>query len=53
VFLATDPDVAGATGGYYDKDRLEEPASLAQDAEVGRRLVEVSRSLVGLDNAAC
>lgn len=53
VFLATGPDVAGATGGYYDKDRLEEPASLAQDAEVGRRLVEVSRSLVGLDNAAC
>ena len=46
--LATSPDVEGATGGYYDDDRLRTPSELAQDAAIGRRLVEVSRELVGL-----
>jgi NAD(P)-dependent dehydrogenase (short-subunit alcohol dehydrogenase family) len=48
TFLATSPDVEGLTGGYYEQDRLKEPASLAQDADVGRRLADVSRELVGL-----
>jgi NAD(P)-dependent dehydrogenase (short-subunit alcohol dehydrogenase family) len=46
--LATSPEVEGRTGGYYEQDKLKEPATLAQDEAVGRRLVEVSRELVGL-----
>jgi NAD(P)-dependent dehydrogenase (short-subunit alcohol dehydrogenase family) len=52
TFLATSPEVEGLSGGYYEQDRPKDPASLAQDAEVGRRLVGVSRSLVGLDDTA-
>ena len=50
--LATSPEVAGRSGGYYEKNRLKEPATLAKDAELGRRLVETSRRLVGLDAVA-
>jgi retinol dehydrogenase 14 len=50
--LATSPQVEGATGGYYEQDQLKEPAGLAQDPEVARRLVAVSRQLVGLDTTA-
>jgi NAD(P)-dependent dehydrogenase (short-subunit alcohol dehydrogenase family) len=48
AYLAASPEVEGRTGGYYEQDRLKEPAALAQDAAVGARLVEVSRDLVGL-----
>jgi NAD(P)-dependent dehydrogenase (short-subunit alcohol dehydrogenase family) len=48
AFLVASPDVEDATGGYYEQDKLKEPATLAKDAEVGRRLVAVSRDLVGL-----
>lgn len=48
TYLATSPDVEGASGGYYEKDRVKEPAKLALDDEVGDRLVEVSRKLVGI-----
>jgi retinol dehydrogenase-14 len=47
--LATSPDVEGESGGYYEQDKLKEPAALARDPEVGERLVEVSRQLVGLE----
>jgi NAD(P)-dependent dehydrogenase (short-subunit alcohol dehydrogenase family) len=47
AFLVASPEVEGATGGYYEQDKLKEPAPLAKDAEVGRRLVAVSRDLVG------
>jgi NAD(P)-dependent dehydrogenase (short-subunit alcohol dehydrogenase family) len=47
--LATSPDVEGRSGGYYEKNRVKQPATLAQDAELGRRLVAASRELVGLD----
>lgn len=46
TFLATDPAVAGATGGYYDDNRLKEPSALAQDDAVAARLREVSAALV-------
>jgi NAD(P)-dependent dehydrogenase (short-subunit alcohol dehydrogenase family) len=48
AYLATSPDVEGRTGGYYVRNKLEEPAELARDDAVGERLVEVSRELVGL-----
>jgi retinol dehydrogenase-14 len=47
-YLASSPDVEGLSGGYYEKNRLKAAADLAQDEELGRRLVEVSRGLVGL-----
>ena len=48
TYLATNAEVEGRTAGYYEKNRLKEPSELAQDEQVGRRLVEVSRKLVGL-----
>jgi NAD(P)-dependent dehydrogenase (short-subunit alcohol dehydrogenase family) len=51
AYLATSPEVEGRSGGYYEQDKLKDPASLAQDAAVGHRLVEVSRELVGLPAA--
>jgi NAD(P)-dependent dehydrogenase (short-subunit alcohol dehydrogenase family) len=48
TFLATSPEVEGRSGGYYQQDRVKEPADLARDATLGRRLVARSRELVGL-----
>ena len=48
TYLATNAEVEGRTGGYYEKNRLKEPAELAQDEAVAQRLVQVSRQLVGL-----
>ncbi len=48
TFLATDPAVEGATGGYYDDDRLKEPSDLARDPALGQRVRELSRRQVGL-----
>lgn len=48
TYLATSPDVEGASGGYYEKDRIKEPANLARDAAVGEQLVEVSRKMTGV-----
>jgi len=49
--LATSPEVEGRTGGYYEQDRLKEPAGTARDDAVADRLDEVSRTLVGLPTA--
>jgi len=49
TYLATSPEVAERTGGYYEKNRTKEPAELGQDAALGERLVATSRELVGLD----
>jgi len=48
TYLATNAAVEGRSGGYYAKNQLTEPSELAQDDEVAQRLVEVSRTLVGL-----
>ncbi len=48
TYLAIDPAVEGATGGYYDDDRLKEPSEIARDDEVAARLREVSAEMVGL-----
>ena len=41
-------EVEGATGCYYEKNRLVPPSTLAQNDAVGDRLVEESRKLVRL-----
>ena len=48
TYLAIDPGVEGATGGYYDDDRLKEPSEIARDDQVAARLRQVSAEMVGL-----
>ena len=48
VYLASSPDVAGATGGYYIKRRLRAPSGAARDPETARRLWAISAELTGL-----
>jgi retinol dehydrogenase-12 len=48
VYLATSPEVAGATGGYYVKRRLREPSPAARDDAAARRLWQLSEELTGL-----
>lgn len=49
VYLAVSNDMEGVTGKYYDVMTEKEPAPQALDEEVARRLWEVSKRLVGLD----
>lgn len=46
TYLATNDEVAGRTGGYYEKNKLKEPSDLARDDEIAAKLVAVSRELV-------
>jgi NAD(P)-dependent dehydrogenase (short-subunit alcohol dehydrogenase family) len=48
VWLASSPDVEGASGGYYEKRRLRQPSKAARDRESAARLWDVSRRLTGL-----
>jgi hypothetical protein len=48
VYLATSPQVAGATGGYYAKSQLREPSLAARDDTAARRLWQLSEELTGL-----
>jgi NAD(P)-dependent dehydrogenase (short-subunit alcohol dehydrogenase family) len=48
AYLAASPEVEGATGGYYTRNRMCEPSRLAQDDDLGDRLYELSMRLVGL-----
>jgi NAD(P)-dependent dehydrogenase (short-subunit alcohol dehydrogenase family) len=48
VYLATDPSLAGQTGGYYEKNQLVAPSELAQDLALARKLWDVSLQLVHL-----
>jgi NAD(P)-dependent dehydrogenase (short-subunit alcohol dehydrogenase family) len=48
VWLASSPEAAGASGGYYAKRRLQTPSRAARDAAAARRLWEVSARLTGL-----
>ena len=47
VFLATSPEVAGQTGGYYENNRLKAPHPLANDAALSARLWAESERMVG------
>lgn len=48
VWLASAPEVEGASGGYYAKRRLRQPSKAARDAESAARLWDLSRRLTGL-----
>ncbi|MFN8510718.1 MAG: SDR family oxidoreductase [Deinococcaceae bacterium] len=45
VYLASSPDVASATGGYFVRNHMQIPASQAMDAAAALRLWEVSQDL--------
>ncbi len=48
VDLACDPALDGVSGAYFESRRRCEPAPLARDAALARRLWETSERLVGL-----
>jgi NAD(P)-dependent dehydrogenase (short-subunit alcohol dehydrogenase family) len=45
VYLASSPEVAGVTGGYFIKRRIAEPSAAARDDDDARRLWEASEAL--------
>lgn len=45
-YLATDPEVDGVTGAYFQKNRIKIPSRRARDYELGQRLCQVSAMLV-------
>ncbi len=46
VYLASSPEVAGQTGGYYVRSRLHTASKAGRDPEAARRLWEASEALV-------
>jgi retinol dehydrogenase 12 len=48
VYLASSPDVAGQTGGYYVKRQRREPSAAARDDAAARKLWEISEKMTGL-----
>jgi NAD(P)-dependent dehydrogenase (short-subunit alcohol dehydrogenase family) len=48
VHLACDPDVEGATGGYFARSARKRPAPAALDDAAARRLWRISERMVGL-----
>jgi NAD(P)-dependent dehydrogenase (short-subunit alcohol dehydrogenase family) len=48
VQAATDPDLDGVTGRYFEDGEDMDPAPLARDEPLARRLWDVSAALVGL-----
>jgi NAD(P)-dependent dehydrogenase (short-subunit alcohol dehydrogenase family) len=51
VYLASSPDVAGETGGYYVKHQRREPSAAARDDATARKLWEISEEMTGLHPA--
>src|SRR5579863_2459915 len=51
VYLASSPDVAGQTGGYYVKRQRREPSAAARDDTAARQLWELSETMTGLEPA--
>src|SRR5499427_2707437 len=51
VYLASSPDVAGETGGYYVKRQQREPSAAARDDAAARKLWDISAKLTGLTPA--
>jgi NAD(P)-dependent dehydrogenase (short-subunit alcohol dehydrogenase family) len=48
IHLASSPEVAGRTGGYWSRRRLTQPAAAATDPDAASRLWEVSARLAGV-----
>jgi NAD(P)-dependent dehydrogenase (short-subunit alcohol dehydrogenase family) len=51
VYLASSPEVAEVTGGYFVRCRPAEPSALARDPGAATRLWTLSEQLAGLDPA--
>lgn len=49
VYLASSPDVAGVSGGYFYKCRPATPSRMAQNDDDARRLWEMSSRLAGIN----
>ena len=50
VWLASSPEAADASGGYFVKRRLTQPSKAARDPETAARLWRVSEQLTGVDS---
>ena len=48
VWLASDPDLAGVSGGYFEGRRQRRPARAARDATLGDELWRATETLLGL-----
>ena len=48
VYLASSPEVAGVSGGYFVNCKPAEPGALAKDTQAAARLWALSEDLVGL-----
>ena len=48
VYLASSPELAGESGGYYVKRQRREPSQAARDDDTARRLWQRSEELTGL-----
>jgi len=48
VYLASSPEAATVTGGYFVKCKLARPSALATDAQAAARLWQLSEELTGL-----
>jgi NAD(P)-dependent dehydrogenase (short-subunit alcohol dehydrogenase family) len=48
IYLASFPDVAGQTGGYWTRRKRVEPSAAARDAAAGKRLWAESARIAGL-----
>lgn len=48
IWLATSPELTGASGGYYKKRQLVDPSRTARDQETANRLWQLSERLTGL-----
>src|SRR5438128_178274 len=48
VRLATDPELSGITGRYFESDKMVEPAPPARDEALAKRLWVESERLTGL-----
>ena len=51
VYLASSPEVAGVTGGYFVNCKPAEPSALAKDTPAAARLWALSEDLTGLNPA--
>ena len=48
IWLASSPEVEGASGGYYERRHLANPSQAARDPKAAARLWELSEQMVGL-----
>jgi len=50
IWLASSPEVEGASGGYYEKRRLRQPSKAARDRHSAAGLWDLSCQLTGLES---